>query len=124
MLRPNHHDYRILSFTKVMNALIVYAHPEPRSFNGAMLQRALALSKRKVTASKSAIFMRRGFDPVSGPHNFTDCVNPILQADKMKSARVGNNGFAPDVQAEMDELNRADLLIFQFPLWWFGVPPF
>ncbi|MFB2938525.1 NAD(P)H-dependent oxidoreductase [Aerosakkonemataceae cyanobacterium BLCC-F154] len=32
------------------------------------------------------------------------------------------NGFAPDIQAEMEKLEWCDLLIIQFPLWWFSLP--
>jgi NAD(P)H dehydrogenase (quinone) len=30
--------------------------------------------------------------------------------------------FAADVVAEQEKLFRADFLVFQFPLWWFGLP--
>jgi NAD(P)H dehydrogenase (quinone) len=32
------------------------------------------------------------------------------------------SGFAPDLEAEICELEWCDFLIFSFPLWWFGMP--
>ncbi len=42
----------------------------------------------------------------------------------MRAARIeaGEDGFTAELKAEMDKLEKADLLIFQFPLWWFGLP--
>jgi NAD(P)H dehydrogenase (quinone) len=30
--------------------------------------------------------------------------------------------LSPEIRAEQDKIDRADLLVLQFPLWWFGVP--
>jgi len=38
----------------------------------------------------------------------------------MHATEVG--GFAPDVEAELRKLEACDLMIWQFPLWWFGLP--
>jgi len=32
------------------------------------------------------------------------------------------HGFAPDVEAELAKIEACDLRIWQFPLWWFGLP--
>jgi NAD(P)H dehydrogenase (quinone) len=47
-----------------------------------------------------------------------------LEAEQMRAARIeaGEDGFTAELKAEMDKLEKADLLIFQFPLWWFGLP--
>ncbi len=106
-----------------MNVLIVYAHPEPKSFNGAMLERAVRALEAQGHAVEVSDLYAQGFNPVSGPHNFSALANPDFykQQDEERHAST-TNGFAPDVQAEIEKLSRADLLIFQFPLWWFSVP--
>ncbi len=38
----------------------------------------------------------------------------------MHACRTGT--FAPDIIAEQGKLRRAELVILQFPLWWFGMP--
>jgi NAD(P)H dehydrogenase (quinone) len=106
-----------------MNVLIVYAHHEPSSFNGAMLacaQHALRAAGHSVAISDLHA-MR--FDPVSDRRNFTTIADPRRlqqQTEEKHAARA--DGFAADVRAEIDKVERADLLILQFPLWWLGMP--
>lgn len=106
-----------------MHILIVYAHPEPRSFSGAMKDLAVAtLTAGGHTVTVSDLYAQ-GFNPVAGAHDFTaraDLKILDLGAEQAHAAKHG--GFAPDVQAEIDKLFAADLLLFQFPFWWYSVP--
>lgn len=106
-----------------MRVLIVHAHPEPASFNGAMSRRATeVLTGAGHAVTVSDLYAVR-FDPVSDRRNFTTVANPgylRLQAEEIYAA--GYDGFVPELQAEMDELVACDLLIFQFPVWWLGPP--
>ena len=66
---------------------------------------------------------RMGFDPISSRRNFVsvkdaDYLKP--QVEEMWASEVG--GFAPDLEAEIAKIEAADLMIWQFPLWWFGMP--
>jgi len=64
-----------------------------------------------------------GFDPVSDRRNFVASHDPNYfrqQAEETHAA--AHDGFAPEIQAEMDKLFWCDVLILQFPLWWFGLP--
>jgi NAD(P)H dehydrogenase (quinone) len=106
-----------------MNVLIVHAHPESRSFNGALTEtavRTLAGAGHSVVVSD---LYAMGFNPVAGAGDFTQRTNPAtldIGTEQGHAARHG--GFAPDVQAEMDKLLACQLLILQFPLWWYSVP--
>lgn len=106
-----------------MNVLIVYAHPEPKSFNGAMRDLAVATltaAGHQVTVSD---LYAEAFGAAAGPADFTARLNPEkfdLGHEQMHAARQGL--FAPEVQREMDRLMAADLLILQFPMWWWSVP--
>ena len=63
------------------------------------------------------------FDPVAGRHDFTTTADAGVfhyQSEQALAAREG--GFAPDLAREQARLRAADLVIFQFPLWWGGVP--
>ena len=106
-----------------MQVLIVYAHPEPESFNGAMFHTAVAaLTEAGHTVATSDLYAM-DFDPVSDRHNFTEPHNPDylkLQLEEMHATEART--FAPALEAEIAKLEAADLLIFQFPLWWFGLP--
>ena len=106
-----------------MNVFIVHAHHEPQSFNGAMTAR---VTKELEAAGHSVVVSdlhAMGFDPVSDRRNFTT----VAEGDYLKQQREEqhaheNSGFAPDIAGEMDKLDGCDVLIFQYPLWWFGMP--
>jgi NAD(P)H dehydrogenase (quinone) len=106
-----------------MNVFIVHAHPEPQSFNGAMTRRAVAgLTAAGHRVQVSDLHAMR-FNPVSDRTNFTGAKDPEYfkqQAEEMWAAE--HDGFAPGILAEIDKLRWCDLLVFQCPLWWFGLP--
>jgi NAD(P)H dehydrogenase (quinone) len=106
-----------------MNALIVYAHPEPTSFNAALRDAALeAIRQAGHTAEVSDLYAER-FDPVAGRHDFTtvaDAARFHYQSEQLHAAQA--DGFSAEIAREHARLARADLIILQFPLWW-GAPP-
>ncbi|SDG04397.1 MULTISPECIES: NAD(P)H-dependent oxidoreductase [unclassified Duganella] len=83
-----------------MNILIVYAHPDPRSLNGALKDYAvehLQASGHAVQVSDLYAMQWR----------------PTLEAGETPG---------PEVLREQEKLLWADTVIFQFPLWWFSMP--
>jgi len=106
-----------------MKVLIVLAHPEPQSFNGAMFNSAAAAFKAMGHEVKTSDLYGMKFNPVSDRNNFTSVKNPDylkLQLEEMHASEV--KGFAPDIEEELQKLEWCDLMIWQFPLWWFGLP--
>src|SRR5215472_5106071 len=106
-----------------MNALIVHAHPEPRSFSSALARTAaqtLAEDGHRVTVSDLYV---AGFYPVSGRNNFTTIKDAgYFKQQQEEIYATEQNGFVPEIEAEIRKLEEADLLIFSFPMWWFGMP--
>ncbi len=107
-----------------LNVLIVYAHPEPKSFNGAMKDVAIETLRgagHEVTVSD---LYAMGFKAVVGPEDFTGerSKADVLSIAREQTAAYETGTLAPDILAEQDKLRRADLLILQFPVWWFGMP--
>jgi len=106
-----------------MNVFVVLAHPEPKSFNATMFETAVStLETRGHTVATSDLY-RVAFSPVSDRRNFTtvkDAGFLKLQIEEMHASEVG--GFAADVEAELRKIESCDLMIWQFPLWWFGLP--
>ena len=106
-----------------MNVFIINAHAEPKSFNGAMFraaQETMAAAGHSVHISD---LYAMNFDPVSDRRNFTTVKNADYfkqQIEEMHATEVG--GFAPDIEAELRKVESCDLMIWQFPLWWFGLP--
>lgn len=102
--------------------LILIAHPEPRSFTGAW---AAASGAAAATLGHTVLWSdlcAAGFDPVEGPQHFGAdgaAVFDPLKAQEMSAAAAD---LPSDVAAEVEKLQRADLLILHFPLWWFAPP--
>ena len=104
---------------RVMNILIIHAHPEPTSFNAALTgvaAEALRKAGHEVTVSDLYADV---FDPRAGRHDFlheADALRFHYQGEQAHAAATGS--FAP----ELARVLAADLLILQFPLWWGGPP--
>ena len=106
-----------------MKVFIVLAHPERRSFNSAMFDTAVETLRGCGHEVATSDLYRMGFDPVSSRRNFTtvhDADYLKLQAEELHASE--HAGFAPEVEAELAKMEAADLMIWQFPLWWFGLP--
>jgi NAD(P)H dehydrogenase (quinone) len=106
-----------------MKVFIVFAHAEPRSFNGALFRTAQETLQAAGHAMAVSDLYAMKFDPVSDRRNFTTVKNPAYfkqQIEEMHATEV--RGFAPEVEAELAKLEACDLMIWQFPLWWFGLP--
>lgn len=106
-----------------MKVLIVYAHPEPKSFNGALLREAVRVLESEGHEVIVSDLYAMNWNPCSDRANFTTVSDSDflkLQDEEIYAGRHG--GFAPDIQAEMDKLLACDALIFQFPMWWFSMP--
>jgi len=106
-----------------MNVLLVHAHPEPRSFGAALRDRGVqALQDAGHTVQVSDLYAM-GFDPVARAEDFTQRRFPqVLQYDREQKHASQHRAFIPEIQAEIDKLLWCELLLLQFPLWWFSVP--
>lgn len=106
-----------------MNILYVYAHPEPRSFNGALKDVAMVTLAKKGYAVKvsnlyaikwKAVLDTQDFRMRQNPYQFNPAVEQIHG--------VATRSLSPDIQDEIAKVAWADLLIFQFPVWWSAMP--
>lgn len=105
-----------------MKTFIIHAHPEPNSFCSALKDTAVAFFQEKGEVTVSDLY-QMNFNPVGGVHDFISLHNPDYfkyQAEQTNAFQ--NNLFATDVKLEMDKFSDADVVIFNFPLWWFGLP--
>lgn len=106
-----------------MRALVLYAHPEPTSFCGALRDVAvetLQAAGHDVTVSD---LYAEGFNPVAGRHDFATVANPSrfhYQTEQLHAAQA--DGFSADLKREQLRFLAADLVIVIFPLWWGGPP--
>lgn len=106
-----------------MKVLIVFAHPNPFSLNAALRDHAIAVLEKAGHEVKKSDLYAMKWKAVMDADDFparTDSspLNIILaQADA-----YGSGTQAEDIAAEQEKLLWADAVVFQFPLWWFGLP--
>ncbi|MBL9147777.1 MAG: NAD(P)H-dependent oxidoreductase [Phycisphaerae bacterium] len=106
-----------------MRVFIVHAHHEPKSFNGALTATAISTLQAEGHEVVVSDLYAMGFDPVSDRRNFRTVKDATyLKQQVEESHATANDGFAHDLRGEIEKVERCDALIFQFPLWWFGLP--
>lgn len=106
-----------------MNVLIVHAHPEPNSFTAALRDQAIETLNAQGHQVQVSDLYEMNWNPVASANDF--CARQ--DADYLVYAleqRLGvkNQSIAADIQQELDKLLWADLLILNFPIFWFSAP--
>lgn len=106
-----------------MQALLVYAHPEPQAFNAALRDVAIqTLTSQGYDLAVSDLYAMN-FDPVAGRGDFMGRLNPEVLNLSLEQRHAATHGMLnPVIAQQLEALLSADLLILQFPLWWFGMP--
>lgn len=106
-----------------MHALIVLAHPEPLSFNAQMKDvAAAALEARGHTVEVSDLYAQ-DFHPAEGPRHFAPRARPERFGAQTEQRHAHEQGTtSAEVRREIARLERADFVLFQYPIWWFGLP--
>jgi NAD(P)H dehydrogenase (quinone) len=105
------------------HALIVLAHPEPRSFNAQLANLAAERLAGRGYAVELSDLCAQGFDPLEGPRHYSTRRDEHWFRPQDEQRHAANVGAVPvDVQAEIDKLDRADVLLLQYPMWWYQPP--
>jgi NAD(P)H dehydrogenase (quinone) len=104
-----------------MNVLWVLAHPEARSLNGSLHRDGLAaLAGAGHDVEVSDLYAMK-WNPVVDRDDYALGDERLYVAHASKQALEAGT-LSADVRAEQGKLDRADLVVLQFPLWWFGMP--
>lgn len=90
-----------------VKALLVYAHPNPRSFNAAIRETTEQELRSHGAEVRVHDLYAMNFDPMLKSDDFTE----------LAAGRVSR-----DVQPLQDDIRWADLLVVIFPTWWASVP--
>ena len=106
-----------------MNILYVFAHPEPKSFNSYMKEIAVKELEEMGNTVRHSDLYTMGFKPVLDKNDFvqrkkTDSFNPFIE--QIAASKEGT--FSDDIMAEMEKVKWADVLIFQFPIYFTAMP--
>jgi NAD(P)H dehydrogenase (quinone) len=90
-----------------MKHLIIYSHPNPKSFNYAIKETFANALKEKNHEVRVRDLYEINFDPV-------------LKGSDFVALQKGS--VAPDVKTEQDNIKWADVITFVYPIWWTGLP--
>ena len=100
----------------IMNVLIVFNHPYEKSYNNAVLKAALNGIEKGNHAAEIIHLDNENFDPVMREKDLKAFV--IAQENLEESIRL----LDPQVVAYKEKLDRADHIVFIFPIWWELMP--
>ncbi len=90
-----------------MKYLIVYAHPNPKSFNNAIRGHVeAALKKQGKQYSVRDLYLLKW--------------NPVLGGEDLNFSKKGKT--PADIKTEQQYIKEADVIIVIHPIWWFGMP--
>ncbi|MCT4542113.1 MAG: NAD(P)H-dependent oxidoreductase [Vallitalea sp.] len=90
-----------------MNHLIIYAHPNPNSFNKAIADTIENVSNSKGIATKFIDLYGEDF-------------HPVLKGSDFETFQTGS--VPPDIKREQNKIKWADMITFVYPIWWSGMP--
>ncbi|HNX69304.1 MAG TPA: NAD(P)H-dependent oxidoreductase [Candidatus Omnitrophota bacterium] len=90
-----------------MNYLIVYTHPNPKSFNHAIRETVVETLKKKNQTVRVRDLYALRFDPV-------------LSASDFETFLAGKT--PADIAIEQEHVRWADVLVFIYPVWWGRLP--
>lgn len=106
-----------------MKIFIVYAHPEPTSFNCALQEQAINVLQEAHHEIKLSDLYAMRFNSIANWSDFKEINHELpRQYGVIQRDAYLNNQLSDDIKEEHDKLSWCDMIIFQFPLWWFGMP--
>ncbi len=107
-----------------MKVLIIYAHPESNSFNGALKDRAVetlqSLGHEVIVSDLYRMGWKSQIDSDDIPGERVN--NAVFVVHEEQENMENTTGATLDVRKEQEKLVWCDVLIFQFPIWWFSMP--
>jgi NAD(P)H dehydrogenase (quinone) len=91
-----------------MKALVIYCHPNPKSFNAAIRDAVIESLAAKGHETRLVDLYGMGFDPVM---SLAD--REAYHTAGINESRIGD---------QLDHLRWCETLIFVYPTWWYGPP--
>ena len=105
------------------NVLIVHAHPEPRSFIAAMRDVVRDHFQSQGCSVTVSDLYAMEFNPIASARDFGGRKNEDYLVYSLEQRHgCATQTIAPDIAGELEKLIAADLIVFSFPLFWFGTP--
>ncbi len=107
--------------TQQKTALWVLAHPHADSFNGTLFREGVAELSLEYTVRTTDLYAQ-GFDPVLSDRDLGTPTGRSGNIARLSGEAYGRGELDADVREEQEKLAAAELLVLQFPLWWYSEP--
>ncbi|MGE4240148.1 NAD(P)H-dependent oxidoreductase [Ramlibacter sp.] len=106
-----------------MRYFIVYAHPEPRSLNGSLKDAAVQALEQAGHEVRVSDLYAMAFKAVADAWDFPmrDAGSRLVYHRESEQAYKAGQ-LQPEVAREIENLLWSEVVVLQFPLWWFGPP--
>jgi NAD(P)H dehydrogenase (quinone) len=106
-----------------VKVLWVYAHPEPRSLNGSLKTFALETLARAGGETQLSDLYAMKWNGAAGPDDFPQRDRSSRMQYMAASREAYESGTqSAEIEAEQKKLLWCDVVVLQFPLWWFSMP--
>jgi NAD(P)H dehydrogenase (quinone) len=106
-----------------MNVLWIYAHPEGASLAGALREEGVcALEDRGDRVEVSDLYAMKWKATVDADDFAAHDPGQRLRVGPASQQAYETATLSGDIRSEHDKLDRADAVVVQFPLWWYGMP--
>lgn len=106
-----------------MKVLVVSATPEPNSFIAAMARTSVETMRELGHDVVHSDLYAMNWNPIASAADFGARKNPDYLTYAMEQRNgVAEGTIAEDIRGELDKLMAADLLILNFPIYWFSEP--
>ncbi|NKY57552.1 NAD(P)H-dependent oxidoreductase [Nocardia flavorosea] len=105
-----------------MKTLIVYAHPEPESLNGALKDLAVTTLEKAGHEVRVSDLYAMDWKAVVDAADYGPAASTPLRVARDSGRAFDTGDLTPDVRGEQEKLLWAESIIFQFPLWWYSMP--
>lgn len=105
-----------------MRVLWVFAHPEPRSLSGALRDAGVRWLEDAGHQVMVSDLYAMGWNPIVSGEDFAHDARERLIVGDASALAYASGRLSADIVEEQRKIAWADTLVFQFPLWWYGMP--
>ncbi|WP_433869125.1 NAD(P)H-dependent oxidoreductase [Saccharopolyspora sp. CA-218241] len=99
----------------------VYTHPQRDSLNRHLLRAGTAALSERYEVTVSDLYAE-GFAPALGERDLGSLSGSPGNLAELAGEAYARGEVESDVRREQERLAAAELLVLQFPLWWYGPP--
>lgn len=99
----------------------VYTHPRQESLNRQLLQTGAEALSAQYDVTVSDLYAD-GFDPALSERDLGSLAATPGNVAELAGEAYERGEIEPDVRREQERVAEAELLVLQFPLWWYGPP--